>query len=62
MGDNKVREGDRHAKSMKWPPERIQRLQNLGIELPASMPDIIDELLDRGEDLQELRRIINKEK
>jgi len=53
MSDNLVRTGDNNPKSVKMNAyDRAERLRNLGFELPMALGDIIDELIDRAEQLQ----------
>jgi len=57
MGDNLVRRGDDKPKSVKMDAyDRAKRLEGVNIELPMALGEIIDELLDRAEQLQEAQR------
>lgn len=58
---NEIKKGDSSPKTIRFYDERVKRLEDLGIELPAGTQEVIDELITRAEDLEKIREIMKKD-
>lgn len=62
MSDNLIREGEDKAVSFKPNAyDRAEKLEDLGIELPAQPGKTIDKLIEKAEQLQKAQRYFKEE-